>query len=291
MISFAVVIHIATRPHSPLLAPFIRSFHYHESELNPTVERILPNGQAHLMINLAEDEFRSYTGPDGGTVHRVCGSVLAGPHDRPTAIDTIEQRRMIAVEFNLGGAAVFVPIPLAETSNRMVALDDIWGRDGRFLRERLCDAPTPSAKLRLLESMLLRRLRSPSDRSIGAAISLLDRGMPVAEARTRLGLLPKTFVRRFREQVGLAPKRLFRVRRLQRVLGSVSHSARVDWASIAAEQGYTDQAHLIHDFQDLTDLTPSAYRPSSAQRRNHVPIAGFPNDAFLQDKPARLQLP
>ncbi|MFN7992256.1 MAG: DUF6597 domain-containing transcriptional factor [Bryobacteraceae bacterium] len=285
------MLHVAARPHSRVLAPFIKSFHYHESELAPAVERILPNGQAHLMINLAEDEFRAYSGPDCGTVHRVRGAVLAGPHAAPTAIDTMEQRRLVAVEFNLGGAAEFLPMPLSEATNRIVALDNVWGRDGRVLRERLCDAATPGAKLRLLEAMLLKHLRISGDRSIAAAICLLDRGASVAVARSRLGLLPKTFVRRFQEQVGLAPKRLFRVRRLQRVLGSVSHSTRVDWCATAAEHGYTDQAHLIHDFQNLTGLTPSAYRPASPLRRNHIPIAAPPADVFLQYKPARLQLP
>jgi AraC-like DNA-binding protein len=45
-----------------------------------------------------------------------------------------------------------------------------------------------------------------------------------------------------------------------------------DWAEVAAEYGYTDQAHLIHDFRDLTGITPTAFRPRSAAERNHVPV-------------------
>src|SRR6266699_2807029 len=100
--------HIAARPRSLALVPFIASFHYHKGEFASAVERILPNGQAHLMVNLDEDEFRTYNGPDFGTVHRTCGVVLAGPHGRATAIDTKEQRLLIAVEFRLGVAAAFV---------------------------------------------------------------------------------------------------------------------------------------------------------------------------------------
>jgi AraC-like DNA-binding protein len=268
-----MVFHVAARPRSQALAPFVKSFHYHEGELTAAVERILPTGQAHLMINLDEDEFRTYSGPDCGTVHRVHGAVLAGPHGRSTAIDTMEQRRLIAVEFKVGGAAAFLPMPISEACDRVVELDDVWGRGGGLLRERLCAAPTPADKFRVLEAVLLERIVRFRDPAIAAAISLLDRGVSVAEARSRVGLLPKTFVRRFREQVGLAPKRLSRVFRLQRIVGSVRCPAGVDWCMVAAEHGYTDQAHFIHDFHDITGMTPTAYCPSSPRRRNHVQLA------------------
>lgn len=266
------MIHVAVRPRTKALTNFVRCFHYHESELTAAVERILPSGQAHLMVNLDEDEFRTYSGPDCGIVHRVRGAVMAGPHGHPTAIDTREQRRLIAVEFKLGGAAVFLPIPLSEVCDQAVELGDIWGLDGCLLRERLCEAPTPADKFHVLEAILLERMVGSWDPAIAAAMALLDRGASVAGARSGAGMLPKTFVRRFRDQVGLAPKRFARVRRLQHIVGAVLRSADVDWCMVAAEHGYSDQSHFIHDFRDLTGMTPAAYSPPSSQRRNHIPL-------------------
>ena len=264
--------HVAVRPRSPALRPLVVSFHYNECELAFAVERILPTGQSHLMVNLDEDEFRTYSGPECKMVHRRGGAVLAGPHGRCTALDTNEQRRLIAVEFKLGGAAAFFRMPMSDACDQVIGLDDIWGSDGRLVRERLCQTVTLADKFRLLEAMLLERLVCRCDPAITAALKFLEHGASVTEASSRVGLLPKTFVRRFREQVGLAPKRLSRVRRMQRILGSVHSRASVDWCLVAAEHGYTDQAHLINDFRDLTGITPSAYRPSSPQRRNHVPL-------------------
>jgi len=266
------MLHVAARPRSPALAPFVASFHYNQGELPAATERILPTGQSHLMVNLEEDEFRTYSGPDCRIVHRLRGAVLAGPHGRATAIDTREQRRLVAVEFKVGGAAAFLGMPVSEAGDQVVDLDDLWRSEGRLLRERLCEARTPADQFHLLETVLLARIVRRSDPAIAAAVSLLERGLSVAEARARVGLLPKTFVRRFREQVGLAPKRLSRVRRLQRIVGSVLCRADVDWCMVAADHGYTDQAHFIHDFRDLAGITPAAYRPASAQRRNHIPI-------------------
>src|SRR5438874_8679673 len=124
-----------------------------------------------------------------------------------------------------------------------------------------------------LEAVLIEHIARSADPAVAYAHSVLESGASVAEASSRVGLLPKTFVRRFREQVGLAPKQLSRVRRLQRILASIHRPADVDWCQVAAQHGYTDQAHLIHDFRDLTGVTPTAYRPSSPQRRNHVPLS------------------
>jgi hypothetical protein len=70
-------------------------------------------------------------------------------------------------------------------------------------------------------------------------------------------------------------------------VGAIRHPATVNWCMIAAEHGYTDQAHFIHDYRDFTGITPTAYCPSSLNRRNHVPLAlPAASDLFLQDKPA-----
>jgi AraC-like DNA-binding protein len=266
------MLHIAAPPRSKALAPFIRSYHYHEAALPPAIERILPTGQAHLMVNLEEDEFRTYSGPHCENVHRSSGAVLSGPHGKTVTIDTMEQGRLIAVEFKIGGVAPFFPMPADETCDQVLSLRDVWGRDGGLVREQLCAARTPAEKLRVLEAVLLAHLVRPSDPAVSAAISLLEDGARIRGLCSQIGLLPKTLVRRFRSQVGLPPKRLSRVRRLQRIVASVKRPLEVDWCAVAAEHGYSDQAHLIHDFRDLTGMTPTAYRPSSPQRRNHVPL-------------------
>lgn len=235
---------------------------------------MLPTGRTHLLVNLYEDEFRTYGGPDCQAVHRTHGSALFGPRSQSAVIDTKEQRCLVRVDFKLGGAAAFFRLPLNETCNQMVELDQLWGRDGAVLRERLLEARTVKAKLQILETALVEHLASSQqpDPAIPAAACALERGISVSEVTLRLGLLPKTLVRRFHHHVGLGPKRFSRVRRLQRVLRSMSADSPVDWAALAADHGYTDQAHLIHDFRALTGIAPSAYRPSPTGERNHVPL-------------------
>jgi AraC-like DNA-binding protein len=265
---------VALRRLSPALFPFVASLHYHERLIPDALERILPGGRIHLMVNLYENEFRTYHGPDSASVHRRHGAVLGGPASKATVIDTREQRCLVTADFKLGGASAFFRAPISEAHNQLVELDRLWGSSGRTLRERLLEARRPEAMLRVLETVLLEHLVNPQppDGAIPFAASALDRGLPVSAVTSDLGFLPKTFVRRFRKHVGLSPKRFARVRRLQRVLESIQNPGRVDWCDIAARHGYTDQSHFIHDFRDLTGLTPAAYRPRSAAEQNHVPV-------------------
>jgi AraC-like DNA-binding protein len=232
----------------------------------------MPNGQAHLMVNLAEDEFRTYDSVRPERANGHSGAVLAGPHGTSTVIDTWDQRWLVAVEFRSGGAGRFFTAPMSEFHNQIVSLEYVWGRAGRSLRERLLDAPTPESKFRVLEEVLLLHFDPHIDPAVQYAMRALGLGMPVLRVASRLGFLPKALTRRFSAEVGLTPKRFSRVQRLQRVLLDVRRASQVDWCAIAAQHGYTDQAHLIHDFRDLAEITPSSYKPHSPRRGNHVPI-------------------
>jgi AraC-like DNA-binding protein len=90
----------------------------------------------------------------------------------------------------------------------------------------------------------------------------------------RVGQTRKTLAGRFSTVVGLTPKRFARVRRFQRLLAAVGDGPDVDWARLAIECRYYDQAHLIRDFRAFTDGCPTAYRPRSATDRNHQPLPG-----------------
>lgn len=267
------MINLAAPPRSAALRPFIRSLHYHEMDLPFGLERIVPSGQAHLMINLAEDEFRTYPDATPHNMIRHAGAVLAGPHARPTILDTREFRWLAAVQFRPGAAGQFFTMPMTEACDQVVSLEHLWRADGPLLRECLLETPTPRDKFAALEAWLLRHLRPAHDQAIPWAVTALRRSMPVAAVASRLGLQPKTLGRRFAAQSGLTPKRFARVCRLQAVLRAVRRSDSIDWCALAAEHGFTDQAHLAHEFRALAGIAPTEYRPSSARRSNHVPIA------------------
>ena len=128
------------------------------------------------MVNLAEDEFRTYDPERTARMNHHSGAVLAGPHARSTVLDTREFGWLAAVEFRSGRAGSFFSMPMTEVCNQVVPLDDLWGHDGRSLRERLLDAPTPASKFHVFEEVLLEHLAPKYDPAIQYAIAALRVG-------------------------------------------------------------------------------------------------------------------
>jgi AraC-like DNA-binding protein len=278
--------HLVVRPSVPVLAPLVESFWYYDEPMRHGREWALPTGDMGLLVNLWADELGTF-GPGGC---RVGGAALQGVASGPAVIDAAQQRRIAGVSFRPGGAYPFLAAPASEARDALVGLDDLWGRDGAVLRDRLlstasaCGAPagepgeqrTALAVLRELESVLVGRLARAElepDPAVGFALAAFERGAGVLQVAERTGLSRRTLATRFAARIGLAPKRFARVRRFQRVLRAVAGDASPDWARVAVEHGYYDQAHLINEFRALSGLRPGEYRPRSPGERNHVPIS------------------
>jgi len=264
-------------PAPPLSDHVAMLWYYHGWSASHTREKALPDGSVELVINLAEDETRLYDADDTERVQRYGGAVVCGPHSKFFVIDGEEQTSVVGVHFKPGGAYAFLGPPSDELTDRHVSLADIWGRAARELRDRLLEAPTPDAKLDVLEEELLsrrsdRRTRHPA---VGYALGEFRRAphaARIAQVSGRIGLSPRRFIEVFRQEVGLTPKLFCRVRRFQRVLRRIYRREELDWPDVALAGGYFDQAHFIHDFRAFSGINPTAYLAAGGRHPNHVPI-------------------
>lgn len=262
----------------PPLAQFVRCFWYWEGAPQPHQrERLMPNGEASIIFNLRDEEMRVYDADDPQR-YVSCGLVgLAGPRTNGCAIDTASEDRVAGIQFLPGGVFPFLRVPGGDVANCAVALDDLWGGTAGTLRERLLEADSVAAMFGVLERGLLEQLARPL--KLHPAIDFARRricGAPevatVAGVVGQIGLSQRRFIEVFRDQVGLTPKAFCRVRRFQRVLETVHGRKQVDWARVAVDGGYYDQAHFIHDFQDFAGMTPGAYLAAATEHLNHVPV-------------------
>jgi AraC-like DNA-binding protein len=266
----------------PPLSDFVASIWLNEGDAVPHAkDRILPTGMIGLVINLQEDEIRTYD-RETGRVERSRGAAVAGACSEYFVIDTAEQQWCMGVQFKAGGAFPFFGMPAVELQDAHVSLDALWGAAAVDLRDRLLAAPTPEAKFRVVETALLERMTRDPERHPAVRFALREflqvpHARTVAEVISQLGLSPRRFIQVFGEQVGLTPKLFCRVRRFHEVMRRVqslgnSEGSRIDWTEVALSCGYFDQAHFIRDFRAFSGLNPSAWLAQRGEHLNHVPI-------------------
>ena len=63
-------------PTSPALRPFVDKLWYFTGDMPHARERILPTGTMQLLVNLHEDELRTYGGEDFARVQRMRGAAI-----------------------------------------------------------------------------------------------------------------------------------------------------------------------------------------------------------------------
>ena len=73
------------------------------------------------------------------------------------------------------------------------------------------------------------------------------------------GVSSTHLAQRFKELIGVTPKRLARTYRFAATVFAINPAGPVDWADLAAGAGYFDQAHFGHEFRAFTGLTPTRY--------------------------------
>lgn len=240
----------------------------------PGFDRMLPSARAQLVINLAEDESRVYD--EQLRMTRNAGAALDAPSHRSFLIDTAEQARAVGVVFRAGAAAVFFRERMDALANTHVDLDDLVP-GAAPLRARLLGARDAGERLRCMERWLLQRIGHGDARphaAVSQALALID----AAPGRIRIpglaagcGMAPRRFGALFREQVGMSPKRYARLQRFHGVVAA-AQGARVDWAGLAADGDFHDQAHLAHEFRAFCGMSPGAWLARRDARRRHVAL-------------------
>jgi AraC-like DNA-binding protein len=155
---------------------------------------------------------------------------------------------------------------------------EVQGRLAPFcleLRDRLGQARSEGERLPMVEAALAARLaRGPGvDPRVAEATRRLaagGEGLSVAGLADQLGVSHKHLIDLFRRQVGVGPKMLGRILRLQRVLGALERPGAARLTDLAYSCGYADQAHLSSEFRALTGIAPSAYGRTRTVDPNHL---------------------
>lgn len=152
-----------------------------------------------------------------------------------------------------GPESASAPLPVTAAGVRaVVEPDDEDARVAALDALLLGLGPRPEAVGRSLRAIaLVDRVRT--DRSIRR----------VDELASAEGVSARSLQRLFAEQVGVGPKWVVLRYRIHEALERAESGREPDWAALADELGYSDQAHLVRDFTATVGVPPTAYgRPA-----------------------------
>ncbi len=247
----------------------------------------MPTGLMHLVFRLDGPAVRIFKDTADTTGAQLGHALVGGARAGFYAKDAAETGQAIGMQLLPGAAQALLGLPADELAGRHVRLEDLWGSSAGLMREQLLAAPTPEAKLRTFEALLLRRLAGASAHAVNPAIQRalgqLDAGMRVEEAVARSGYSHRQFIRLFSQAVGLPPKLYGRVQRFQKALGlmrmtqgtqvtQLIQPAPQSLALVAMEAGYSDQPHFNREFREFSGVTPEQYRLARPVAANHVAV-------------------
>lgn len=226
-------------------------------------ERVLPGGAFQLIIDLTP---------------RSSPSVVVGMRTGSSMVETASMQSTLGVLFRPGGTRPFFGPPAHEFYNRTVPLDQVWGSAAGDLRDRLLEAGSLGARLRMLEAELQQRLGDPAGLHGAVRIALAQfardpNAFAISAVARDGGLSRRRFSGLFGEQVGLTPKLYCRLRRFQQVVRAIASGTEIDWAQISLDGGYYDQAHMAHEFREFSGVSPGTWLASERPFTNHA-VAG-----------------
>jgi AraC-like DNA-binding protein len=194
------------------------------------------------------------------------GLRVVGAMTSELRLDLPAGARTAGIRFRPGMAGAFLHAAPGELTDRILPAEALWGRLARELSERLENSPSTAGWI----AVLLEGLRPPDAanpvqrtiRAMAAAHGMVDLEWIARQAN----LGARQFRRRCLEEAGLTPKHLCRILRFRRACELAAGARRPEWAGIAADTGYFDQAHLIRDFREFAGASPMAVfsnRPAS----------------------------
>jgi AraC-like DNA-binding protein len=181
------------------------------------------------------------------------------------------------IRFLAGCFRPFWPAPISQLTDRVVPAARLFGPQAEKTRRAIMRAGSgdsgdagdagDEADVRVIgyaEALLrsVRPERDPLAEQVADLVSRItaDPGLRrVDQLSAASGMTARSLQRLFADYVGVSPKWVMRRARLHEAAERADSGEPVDWARLASDLGYADQAHLTRDFTATIGISPTRY--------------------------------
>jgi AraC-like DNA-binding protein len=172
--------------------------------------------------------------------------------------------RVLGVKFRPGGFRTFYQRPVSGLTDRALAITEVFGRAAAGLEQRALAHPAHAEAFAVIEKFLRGR-RPQADENVELVGRITERAA-TDRSIVRVDQLAREFdvglrklQRLFDDYVGVSPKWVIQRYRLHEAAERIANGTVTDFAALALDVGYADQAHFIRDFRKLVGRTPAQY--------------------------------
>jgi AraC-like DNA-binding protein len=165
----------------------------------------------------------------------------------------------IGVRFHPGYASSLLRAPLNQCTDRVRPLHDVAHLHAESLIDAVARIEHLDALAAVLSTLIVPSPRDPDamQRAIDALVQSHGH-LPLNACSDLAHLGERQFRRACLARTGLSPKRLSRVLRYRQLAATLRAAPSSSMSVLAATYGYSDQAHMIRDVQQLCGRTPAA---------------------------------
>jgi AraC-like DNA-binding protein len=267
------------RAADPRLREYVHGYFATSSSLVRVArERHLPAAEVPMVLNFGA----SHTRVDDGGAQRLDHAWVTGLLTRYHLGEALGERRFMVVRFTPLGAHLFLRLSMDSLTDRAVPLDEVDAGIASLVRDRVMVSGDWAQRFDAMEALIGSRVAgcavAPHIESAWNSLARTWGQMPVGWLAAEAGCSHRQLIQQFRTCVGLPPKKVATLLRFHRLINAATRNGPADsaikpyldgsvppgaegtrWADIAAECGYFDQSHFIHDFRSFAGATPSEF--------------------------------
>ncbi|WP_103072339.1 helix-turn-helix transcriptional regulator [Aquimarina sediminis] len=250
------------QPH-PDLSAIVKFYWTLEVPFDPSnqKQKIIPDGCIEMTFNL-EDKIKRYISENDFVIHP--NSMVMGQRTKSYYIEPIGNVKSFAICFYPFGFANFINTPLEQLVDTETPIENLFGEiPAKELEQKITQATSTQKRIEIIETFLLNKLNQST--TIENLVKTTVDALLATNGSTSINQILKDNLsqrrqleRNFRKQIGISPKQLGKVLRLQSALKMLL-SGDKNLTNIAYESEYFDQAHFIKDFKEFIGTTPKEF--------------------------------
>jgi AraC-like DNA-binding protein len=201
-------------------------------------------------------------------------AVVSGLQNRTRKVVHAAGSSLVVVRFTETGGPNILHDRVDLLYNRTLPLDAVLPRQAiEDVQNALADTREMRQQVAALEDFLSRQIRaqgasrhdvSPQIEEAARMIRASHGRHPISTIAHRAAMSLSALERQFRAAVGASPKALSRLARLHHVCGLWDTGRSL--TDITFEAGYSDQPHMVRDFQLFTGTSPERFFSSASPR-------------------------